>query len=224
MNRRSRGFSLIEVLLVVTLLAAGLALAFAVLRNATQATGRAEVLAQRSERLRAVQAFVRRQLDAAMPLPMEFDEGTGEARIFVASADELQFVAPMPGYLSRGGPYVQRFRLVRAGGTMRLEFEHRLLTPEGPADSEREPEVLLDGIADGRFETRRFTENGSAGAWTTDWDTVGELPRLVRLQLRMQEPGAAWPTLVAAPRMGQNPPPLLADAGDPGAPPAEEEQ
>ena len=105
MTRRApAGFSLIEVMLSLVLLSVGLALAFATLRNATIATERAESAAQRQERLRAVQAFLRRQLDGAMTQPIEFDEATGEATVFVAGDGGITFVAPMPGYLSRGGP------------------------------------------------------------------------------------------------------------------------
>ena len=204
MNTRARGFSLVEVLLAVTLLAAGIGLAFATLRNASQATARAEDIAQRNERLRAVQSFLRRQVDGALAMPYEYIEATGEATVFEADAETLRFVAPMPGYLSRGGPYVQEFRLVRGDRGLQLEFQHRLLGPEGPIEAEREPEVLLEGIAEGRFETRTLGQDGEPGPWTSDWETPGQLPRLVRLRLRMDDPQSHWPTLVASPRLGQS--------------------
>lgn len=199
--KRTAGFSLVEVMLATALLAVGLALAFAALVNATRATERAESMAQRSERLRAVQAFLRRQVDGALALPYEFESGTGEATVFEVSRDELRFVAPMPGYLSRGGPYLQIFRLRPGAGGRRLEFEHQLLTPDGPVESEREPEILLEGIADGGFEVRTLGSEGEPGDWTETWDRPGEMPRLVRLKLRLHESGAHWPTLVAAPRL-----------------------
>ncbi|HEX4853527.1 type II secretion system protein GspJ [Arenimonas sp.] len=197
---RARGFSLIEVLLATTLLAVGVGLAFATLRNATVATSRAEDMAQRNERLRAVQAFLRRQVEDALPLPIEPDDGTGTPAFFEAAEDELKLVAPMPGYLSRGGPHLQTFRLVRESGGLRLEFQHQQLTPDGPLESEREPEVLLDGIAEGGFAFRTLDDDGKPGAWTPRWDTPQSMPRLVRLELRMADERARFPTLVAAPR------------------------
>lgn len=199
--RNAAGFSLIEVLLATALLAAGLALAFGTLLNASRATERAEAMAQRNERLRAVQAFLRRQVDGALAMPYAFEAGTGEATVFEVERNLLKFVAPMPGYLSRGGPYVQTFRLTRGADGMRLEFEHQLLTPDGPIESEREPEVLLEGIAEGGFEVRTLAEEGEPGDWSDDWDRPGEMPRLVKLELRLRDPGASWPTLVAAPRL-----------------------
>lgn len=219
---RVAGFTLVEVMLALVLMSAGIALAFATLHNATVATERAESTAQRQERLRAVQAFLRRQLDGAMTQPMDYDD-TGEGRVFVVEDGGIAFVAPMPGYLSRGGPYLQRFRLVHAdGGGLQLEFEHQLLTPDGAIDAEREPEVLLTGIAEGRFEMRTLDVDGAAGPWLDEWETPGLLPRLVRLELRMQDEAAHWPTLIAAPRLGAAVGPMPAVDSDPLPPGVEQ--
>jgi general secretion pathway protein J len=200
--KRASGFSLIEVLLATALLAAGLALAFGAMLNATRATERAEAMAQRQERLRAVQGFLRRQLNGALAMSFEYNEGTGESKVFEADERMLRFVAPMPGYLSRGGPYLQTFRLAPGRNGLQLEFEHQLLTPEGPIEAEREPEVLLDGIAEGAFALRTLDAQGEPGGWSGRWDEPENIPRLVRLELRLREPGASWPRLVAAPRLG----------------------
>jgi general secretion pathway protein J len=202
---RARGFSLVEVLLATALLAVGIALAFGALANATRATERAEAVAQRNERLRAVQAFVRRQVGGALAQPFEFNETTGDAKVFELERDQIRLVAPMPGYLSRGGPHLQTFRLVRGPDGLRLEFQHQQLTPDGPLPNPRPPEVLLDGIAEARFEARDFDQQGKPGPWTARWDLPAQMPRLVRLQVRMRDPRARFPLLVVAPRLGQSP-------------------
>lgn len=207
---RIRGFSLIEVMLATALLATGIVLAFATLANATRATERAEALARDQERLRAVQSFVRRQVEGALPLPFEFIEATGDATVFECDGRTLRLVASMPGYLSRGGPHLQTFTLVNGASGLRLEFEHQLLTPDGPLEAEREPEVLLDGIAEASFDVRTIGDNGEPTGWTDDWDRNGEFPRLVRLRLRMRDERAPWPDLVAAPRLAQAPMPAFA--------------
>lgn len=213
---RARGFSLVELLLAVTLLAAGLALAFATLRNATGASERAEAQAQRAERLRAVQSFLRTEVGAAMPVPLAAPEPGEDPVVFEVAPDRLRFVAPMPGYLSRGGPHVLEFRLVPGPGGRRLEFQHALLMPEGALEPERPPEVLLDGIADARFAVRSVLPDGSPGPWRSDWDQPAFLPRLVRLELEFADPNAAWPDFVAAPRLGTSPPPGFVGADQPG--------
>lgn len=213
---RARGFSLVEVMLATALLAAGLALAFAALRNATQATTAAEEGARRAERLRAVQAFLRRQLEGAMALPVEAPAPGRDLVVFEASAERLRFVAPMPGYLSRGGPHVNTFELVRGAGGLRLEFRHALLAPEGPVESDRPPEVLLEGLAEAAFDVRALGPDGLPQPWQSDWENTAEVPRLVRLRARFEEPRARWPDLVVAPRIGQT---ALAVPTPPTAPP-----
>lgn len=199
--RRARGFTLIEVVLATGVLAVGLALAFASLRGASRATARAEASAQAEERLRAVQGFLRAQLTAAMPIAFQFDSDTGQATFLRMTPTRLEYVASMPGYLSRGGPYLQTLELVPGPQGQRLVFQHQLISTDGPLKAEREPLVLLDGIADARFEFRNIDTNGQAQAWESRWDVSAQLPPLMRLRLRFTDPARRWPELVVSPRL-----------------------
>ncbi|WP_374604262.1 prepilin-type N-terminal cleavage/methylation domain-containing protein [Arenimonas sp.] len=222
--KTTRGFSLIEVLMATALLAAGLALAFAAVSNATRATTVAEEEARRAERLRGVQGFLRRQLEGALLLPMAVTNPGEPAPVFEASADELRFVSAMPGYLSHGGPHVQTLRLVRGGQGIRLEFEHALLTSEGPLEEDdRKPQVLLDGITEASFSVRSLRDDGTPDDWQDRWENVEQVPRLVRLELQFREPRARWPAFVVAPRLGASRPPGFAVGGPTSSevPPAE---
>jgi general secretion pathway protein J len=215
--RTARGFTLIEVIVATSLLAMGLALAFASLRGAGRATVNAERIAQREERLRAVQGFLRTQLTAAMPIPFEFDPDTGQANFVRVSPTKLEYVASMPGYLSRGGPYLQTLELVPGPHGQQLLFQHRMLGSDGPLKAEREPLVLLDGIAEGSFQVRNIDQNAKPLAWESRWELSSQLPALLRLRLRFSDPAWQWPELVVAPRLGV----AYASAADPLARPAE---
>jgi general secretion pathway protein J len=198
--RRVRGFTLIEAVLATSLLALGLALAFGILRGATRATAKAEVVSEREGRLRAVQSLLRRQLNAALPIGYSFDAETGEATFCTVEPRKLELVATMPGYLSRGGPYLQTFELVDGPGGQQLVFTHRLLTPDGPLEAEREPIVLLDGIAEARFQARTLDDKGRLGDWG-EWKQSAQLPPLVRLEVRFAD-ARGWPEFVATTRLG----------------------
>ena len=215
--KRARGFTLVEVIVATTLLALGLALAFASLRGAGRATARAETAAQAEERLRAVQGFLRAQLTAAMPIAFQFDSDTGQATFLRMTPTKLEYVASMPGYLSRGGPYLQTLELVPGEKGQRLVFQHQMISTDGPLKAEREPLVLLDGIADARFEVRGIDTNGQVQAWESQWDLSAQLPPLVRLRLRFTDPTRQWPEMVVAPRLAV----AYASGGDPLMRPAE---
>src|SRR5690606_33395796 len=83
MGARQRGFTLIEILLATTLLAAGLALGFATLRAATATVDRGEALAERTERMRAVEGFLRRRLSSAPPIAFAIEEESGRMVRFI---------------------------------------------------------------------------------------------------------------------------------------------
>jgi len=200
--KRAAGFTLIEVVVATSLLALGLAIAFGTLRSASRATARAEVAAQREERLRAAQGFLRTQLSAALPIPFEFDGDSGAATFLRAQPGKLEFVGTMPGYLARGGPYLQTLEFVRGAEGTQLRFQHQLLSSDGPMEAEREPVVLLDGIEEGSFEVRTIDEQSRPGRWQEQWDVSAQLPPQVRVRIRFREPKRSWPDLVIATRLG----------------------
>lgn len=197
----AKAFSLLEVMMAITLLAAGLVLALSALHAATRSTDSAERQARDDERLRAAQGFLRRQLADALPIAYAVDSSTGNATLFEGGRDSLNFVGSLPGYLSYGGSYLQTLRLVRGDHGYRLEYNFRQLSSEGPLAPERRPEILFDGIADGEFAYRAIDNQGRAMAWQTNWHLASSMPALVRIRLHTDDAHRSWPELVVAPRM-----------------------
>jgi general secretion pathway protein J len=202
MRRRTRGFTLIEVVIATSLLALGLAIAFSALRSAGRATAKAEAAAQREERLRAVQGLLRTQISGALPIPFEFDGESGVATFLRVQPGKLEYVATMPGYLARGGPYLQTLELVRGQDGQQLRFQHQQLTADGPVEAEREPVLLLDGIEEAHIEVRVLDEHGKPGEWQDEWDVSAQLPPQVRVRLRFRDPRRHWPDFVVPTRLG----------------------
>lgn len=218
MTRSARGFTLIEVLVAVGLLAFGMTLAVAALRSLTQSSGRAEITAQRDERLRAVQALLRTQLSGALPISFNIDPDNGEAQELVGSADKVEFVAGMPGYLSRGGAYLQTLSLVPGRDGKQLVYEFQQLGPDGPLPAELKPKVLLDGIDQASFEYRTLDQQSRPGPWLAQWHQNATLPPLLRLRLRFVDRRKAWPDFVVVVRLGTATPAASPDAFAPADP------
>lgn len=197
-----RGFTLIELVVAISLLAFGLALSFATLRGVTRAAAQSELVSRRAEQIRAVQGFVRTQINAALPIAFVFDADSGVASFMRVSQDKVEFVANMPGYMSRGGPYLQTLELVSGDKDKRLVFRQQLLTTEGVLDDELEPVLLLDGIAEGSFDVRTLDQKLEPGEWTPDWNVSARLPPMIRLRIRFADQARRWPELVVATRLG----------------------
>ena len=185
---RARGFTLIEVTLAILLFALLLAGSFGSIRTAVRSIESGEQAINRTNRLRVAQEFMRRQISRTMPLPFGRDKHTNMNFIFEGERDMIRFVAPMPGYLSKGGPYVQTLEFAgnRSGGR-RLLFSNEMLNgfDLDAKKNDNEPSLLLDQIQEGRFEFRTIDENGELTDWSDKWDDPGVTPVMVRIVVRM---------------------------------------
>jgi general secretion pathway protein J len=189
-RRSAHGFTLLEVMLAIVLLALLLAGTWGAIRTAVHAMHSGETAIDRINRLRVAQEFVRHQISRILPLSFAQDESTNTNFVFEGKSDYMRFVAPMPGYLSKGGPYVQtlRFEGSRNGGKALL-FTDAMLNGfdlEEPKSSHMEPAVLLDQIQEGRFEYRTLDDQGELGDWTDEWEDPSLTPVMVRIHVIMR--------------------------------------
>lgn len=194
------GFTLIEILLATVLLAAGLALAFATLSAATQTATRGEAMAQRSERQRAVEGFMRKRLTATRPVPFGFDQASALPQRFIGDPDRMRFVADLPDYLGRGGPYVHDLSVAGGDGQRRLDIALTQVQAGKQIDEARPrpPEPLAEDLRQVRFRYRGMDpERAGLGPWQERWEHYEQLPVLVSIEITGND-GAAWPPLVVA--------------------------
>jgi general secretion pathway protein J len=212
MKMISKGFTLLEMLVVTGLMALLVLLGLNLMRSTAAASTKSEATAQRNEQCRSVQSFIRRQITGALPMAYQFDASNGEATFFSGDRNKLQFVANMPGYLSYGGAYLQTFELKRSGANYRLEFQFQQLTIDGLLDAERKPEILLDGIKSGEFNYRTLDEQSKPGSWKNSWDTPAQIPLQTSLKIEFADKKMHWPLLVAVSRLSS----ATANTGNPG--------
>jgi general secretion pathway protein J len=187
--RGSSGFTLLEVMLSIVLLALLLAGTWGAIRTAVRAMHSGEIAIDRTNRLRVAEEFMRHQISRILPLAYGSDETTNTNYVFEGDANYMRFVAPMPGYLSKGGPYVQTLRLVGGRSGKELVFTDYMLNGfdlENEKPSDRDPAVLLDQIQDGRFEYRTLDDNGDLTDWLDQWDDPTITPVMVRVVITMR--------------------------------------
>ncbi len=181
------------------LLAAGLALAFATLRAATGTTTRGEGIAERSERMRAVEGFLRRRIAGARPIAFGSDPQTGTQLRFSGDEAQMRFVADLPDYLGRGGPHLHELLVEEDGDGVRLRVRLAMVQGGVPVEERpaREPELLVGGMREIRFRYRMLDEQNRPGDWQDGWDRGEGMPLQVQVLLRDGE-GRDWPPLVVA--------------------------
>lgn len=192
--RHQGGFTLLEIIAALALLALLMLGVWAGIRTVTQSVHRGRAAVARLDTQRGASQFLRRNLSQVRPIPWARTH-EGRAVVFVGNARVMRFVAPLPGFLGRMGPQLQTLSLVSDGeGTLRLQIAFALLPPDGSAPQPfGEPEVLMTGIRKGHFIYRGLNLKRQDTGWREQWPDPSRLPSLVKVAL--QPAHGNWPTL-----------------------------
>lgn len=194
-TRSEAGFTLLEVLAALVLLALLLVGVYSGIRTAIHSVRSGSAAIERIDQIRSAQQFLRRELAQAMAQPIGRTD-RGESLYFEGKAREMRYVAPLPGYLGKLGPQLQQLRLVADGDdSWRLELSLAVLPPDGqPPRPLGKPQVLLDHIHDGSFSYRGIDGQGATVPWSASWPDGRLLPQLVRIKLQVRG-NYGWPVL-----------------------------
>lgn len=193
--KRAAGFTLLEVLAALVLLALLLVGVYAGIAGAGHSVRSGTAAIERIDQMRSAQQFLRRELAQSVTEPIGRTD-RGEPIYFEGSAHEMRYVAPLPGYLGMLGPQLQQLQLVDDGrGGQRLELRLAVLPPDGqPPQPLGDPQVLFDHIKDGSFSYRGVDGRGEPVPWSPAWADGRMLPMLVRIELQPQGRDS-WPRL-----------------------------
>ena len=207
-GRASAGFTLLELLIAITLLGLLLAGLFGGLRLGARAWERSEERLEESARLQVVQNFLRERLAQAYPLTAE--DQTGRLRLaFEGTGDTLRFVTLMPGYLGTGFAELLLAVDDRTGiENLVVQWRRFELTPQSD-DEERQIKVLLEDIEALEIAYYGALARGEPILWHEQWLDVMALPQLIRLRVIFAvDDRRYWPDLIVRP-MTDAPPPIF---------------
>ncbi len=203
--RRDRGFTLVELIVAMTLFGLLITMLYGGLRFGARAWEASEEGLDETARLQVVQEFIRRELSQAYPVSSSEGAEPGDGS-FAGGPEALAFVGLMPGHLGRGGFSHLRFFLANDGDNKRLVLAWRPFDPD-PGRLEDETDdaqtVLLRGLADAEFSYFGTVDPGEPPEWQEQWEGADRFPLLVRLRLTfVRESTMHWPELVIAPKIG----------------------
>ena len=185
--RRQGGFTLIEMLVAMTLLSLLLLALFGGLRFVRSGEARVDSAIEQAEEMDVIRLLLVRQLSTEFPVATE---GYPPRPLFTARPDRLAFPILRPPGPGPAGLMLAVFDIVGEDGRKKLFYREYPFKPGGivqVADQPTRSTLLTEGPPQMRFLYR-----GADGDWRESWNAQGPAPRLVGLS------NPPWPLLVAA--------------------------
>ncbi|MDO8845399.1 prepilin-type N-terminal cleavage/methylation domain-containing protein [Methylicorpusculum sp.] len=193
---RQKGFTLIEIMMAMTLLSLMMVLLFGALRISAQSweVGEGKV-AQVSETAMVYQ-FFRRHLAIAQPLWHDFSEDEERAFSFRGTAESVQFVSPLPASAARPGLQVFTVYLQQENGNNALKVSIKPFFPSSDEQAwQDEDVVILTHVS--LFQMSYFESDplSESGGWQQEWVDRETLPSLIKIRIA-RDNELYWPDMV----------------------------
>lgn len=191
-DKTSNGFTLIEVLIAMTILSMMVVLLFASLKIGADSWHKGETKIAEVNEVAVVYNFFQQHLAVAKPLSNDLSKSVPAPLAFQGKKQSVQFVSGFPASVGRSG--LQLFS-IDLGKEDREQVIKVTITPffakqEG-IDSNKETVVLLRGISD--FTITYFgaddgTENSLSNAsWHEEWLDKTTQPRLIKITIKRDD-------------------------------------
>ena len=194
-NRSEAGFTLIEMLVSLTLLAMAAVLMLVGLSSGQRLWAGQAARTARGESIEAAQAILRTRIVSLRPVT-RFDAGVASAD-FEGSEHELVFLAD-PADADRPSA-ARRYRLsLGEAGELLLGS-----APRGAVDADAGPDytdqLLLRDVGGLDISYYGPDPDGGAPHWQAEWTRRASPPELVRIRLTPKGRGRIWPELIIHP-------------------------
>jgi general secretion pathway protein J len=197
-----QGFTLLELLVAITLLGLLMAALFGSLRLGARVWETGEARLDASARVQIVQDFLRQRLAEALPLEAVVRaEDAPPEPLFAGGIEAVRFANVLPEHLG-AGLYLMELALAEdADGEGRRNLVLRwqpldLGAPSAVGSAEPQERVLLDGVEGLELAYFGSIEPRLAPEWWPQWEGQDVLPGLVRVQVRFAaEDPRSWPEL-----------------------------
>ncbi len=209
---KARGFTLIEMLLTLSLLAAMMVLIYTSLNLGIRAWNTGDARVTESSHLRIVQGFLRRELSQVFPIRWR---GIPDSKIaFEGAKDEIKFVTSLnlDAGLHDGGLQWARLAVGEdkesSGQALYLtrepfDIQAKDFSSLGNDKDKAKPVRLVGGLSGAEISYFGSDNDINDPAWTNEWTSPLRLPRLIKIHFETSREARPLPDLVIALQLGE---------------------
>ncbi|WP_026873436.1 prepilin-type N-terminal cleavage/methylation domain-containing protein [Inquilinus limosus] len=193
-----RGFTLLETIIAMVVLALIMVLLTGGLRFVTAGWDRGARAAEAAETLALVQSTLRREAAAARRLTWQGQPGAKPAVAFRGEADRVAMVVVDPGFPGDPGLAIAMFTVEVEPGRSTLRYARAGFDPRlnGFAEAKRTDDlVLARGAAHLTFDYFGTVPGEPRPRWVSPWPDREAPPLLIRLRSRDAAGQAVWPDI-----------------------------
>lgn len=192
-----RGFTLIEMLLVLVLLSLLVLAMASALRTASQTEERIDTRLEHMDDLRVASTFLRSVLGQVSAQKTSLPVPAGKSPyFFIGTPASVTWVGVMPARYGAGGRTHWRLSLNDQGALV-LQYLPWIDAATVPDWNAAESNTLLTGVT--RLALRYEDARSEPPVWTPEWSAIDRLPD--RIAIEVETATGAWPPIAVALRI-----------------------
>lgn len=199
LKKQARGFTLVEILIAMTLFSFILVLIFSTLYSTSRIWQTTDRQIDTNDEQRLEISFIRKQISQAIPLSLI--DGKENKILFKGETDAIHFTSSLPAHRGGGGLYFLSLLLSGNNAHQDLTLRYQPARPDrdlfnNPDNEEIKTMSLITDIEDVEFFYYGSEDKDDESRWYSQWDIKDRLPKLVKVQITSVDNKQYWPALV----------------------------
>ncbi|MBK8816272.1 MAG: prepilin-type N-terminal cleavage/methylation domain-containing protein [Methylococcaceae bacterium] len=195
LRKINAGFTLIEVLIAMTLLGIMVVLLFSSMKTCAESWQKGEDKIAEVNDAAVVYQFFQHHLTTALPLWDDFSEKDSRVFAFQGKHDEIQFVSSFPASAKKTGLQLFSLKLMKDDEGQSIQVSITPFFPSAEGEEWRKEEVtLLNHVSSFSLSYFGSDDIQGEGYWQDVWQQESQ-PRLVKIKIERDD-GSYWPDML----------------------------